>query len=98
MSSEHVSLPISKELKDGLLSTQSFYSKSNSLSIAHPRTQSGHADLADAVTTSVYESSRKRFKDERPKQKIHYDSPLVGVWAERNGVEKPFNWLHKVEE
>lgn len=53
-----VRLPINRELRDGLIQTQAYYSRSNTLSIGHERTSTGHADLADAVVTSVYESSK----------------------------------------
>jgi len=53
-----VSLPINRELRDGLIQTQAYYSRSNTLSIGHERTSQGHGDLADASVTSVYESSK----------------------------------------
>ena len=61
-----------------------------------PRTSSGHADLADAVTTAIYESSKKRIIKPQPTQKIRYVGPLGGIWVE-GGEEEPFNWPHLVE-
>lgn len=90
-------LPISKELKSGLLNTQAFYSKSNSLTIGHPRSDSsGHSDLADACITSIYQSSRI-IKDNEPPQIIHNEGPF-GIWVEDPpGKEKPFNFPHLVK-
>jgi len=89
-------LPISKELKSGLLNTQAFYSKSNSLTIGHPRGSSGHSDLADACITSIFQSSRI-IEDNEPGQIIHNEGPF-GVWVEEPpGKEKPFNWPHLVK-
>lgn len=52
-----VKLPANRELTDGLLNTTAFYGRNNSLSIQHERSSSGHADLADAVVTAVYQTS-----------------------------------------
>ena len=53
-------LPNTKDLRDGLTKTQAYYSnRSNSMSIAHPRDNTGHGDAADAVATSVFASSSK---------------------------------------
>jgi len=49
-----VRLPDNSDLKKALQNTQAFYGKNNALSIAHQRSAAGHADLADAVATSVW--------------------------------------------
>lgn len=52
-------LPEHGALRIGLTQTQGYYSKSNNLSIGHPRTIDGHGDVADAVVSSVFQASRK---------------------------------------
>lgn len=52
-------LPNTKDLRDGLIKTQAYFGRNNSMSIAHPRDSSGHGDAADAVATSVFASSSK---------------------------------------
>ncbi len=47
-------LPNNPDLRKALQNTQAFYGKNNALSIAHQRSAAGHADLADAVATSVW--------------------------------------------
>ncbi len=54
-----VHLPHNRPLSEGLLRTRAIYTKANNLSISHERTAFGHGDLADAVCTSVYESSSR---------------------------------------
>jgi hypothetical protein len=54
-----VLLPDHKNLRDGLSQTEGYYSRSNSLSISHPRTSEGHGDLADAVATAVFAASAR---------------------------------------
>lgn len=52
-------LPVNPELREGLASTQAFYGRNNSLSIAHERSAlAGHGDLADAVATAVWAASK----------------------------------------
>lgn len=46
-------------LRNSLLQTQAFYSKSNNLTIGHERTSEGHGDLANAVARAIYEASRQ---------------------------------------
>jgi len=88
-------LPINKELQNGLLRTEAYYSKSNSLTIGHPRDSSGHSDLADACITSIFQSSRI-IVDNEPGQIIHNLGPGL-IWVEEpQGKEKPFNWPHLV--
>jgi len=48
-----IRLPDNPELKKALQNTQAFYGRNNTLSIAHQRSAAGHADLADAVATTV---------------------------------------------
>ncbi len=91
-----VQLPDNKELYSGLENTQAYYCKNNSLSIAHERSSQGHGDIADATVTSV--AATRIPPEKKPPQKIYYSDPLGGVWVEDNGVEKPFNWPHLVEE
>lgn len=55
-----IKLPDMKSLRDGLTRTQAYYGRNNSLSIAHERTVSGHADEADAVVTAVWVASSKQ--------------------------------------
>jgi hypothetical protein len=50
-------LPDSAELKLGLLNTSAVYGRNNTMSIAHQRDSSGHADLADAVAGAVFAAS-----------------------------------------
>lgn len=45
------------ELRAGMANTMAVYGKNNSLSIYHDRSSDGHADLADAVCTAVFEAS-----------------------------------------
>ncbi|MBA7561281.1 hypothetical protein ES695_07225 [Candidatus Atribacteria bacterium 1244-E10-H5-B2] len=94
--SGNLSLPVNNELKKGLLNTQAFYSKSNSLTIGHPRDSTGHSDLADACITSIFQSSRM-IGEEKLGGILHYSSPGE-FWVERNPKSKPepFNWPHKV--
>jgi len=56
--SEKLSLPDRPSLRNGLLRTQAFFSKSNSLSIQHERTSEGHGDIADAVVDAAYQASQ----------------------------------------
>jgi len=49
-----VRLPDNPDLKRALVNTQAFFGKNNSLSIGHQRSAAGHADLADAVASSVW--------------------------------------------
>jgi len=53
-----LNLPESPELRKALLNTQAYYGRNNNLSIAHQRSASGHGDLADAIATSVYITSK----------------------------------------
>jgi len=47
-------LPDNSDLRKALQNTQAYYGKNNALSIGHTRSAAGHADLADAVATSVW--------------------------------------------
>jgi len=58
-------LPENGELREGLLNTTAYYGRNNALSISHERTNSGHADLADAVCTAIWAASR-----EKPRKQI----------------------------
>ena len=55
-----VKLPDTKSLKDGLVKTQAYYGRNNSLSISHERSVAGHADEADAVVTVVWVASSRQ--------------------------------------
>lgn len=57
---ESVKLPDNKALRNGLVRTQAFYGRNNSLSISHERTVEGHADEADATVTAVWEASSRQ--------------------------------------
>ncbi|MBA7495752.1 hypothetical protein ES702_06341 [subsurface metagenome] len=92
--SGNLSLPVNNELKKGLLNTQAFYSKSNSLTIGHPRDSAGHSDLADAVITSVFQSSRITEK-EKDKLIVHNEGP-GGIWVEDPDRPEEIDWLHRV--
>ena len=87
-------LPINKELRSGLLRTEAYYSKSNSLTIGHPRDSAGHSDLADAVITSVFQSSRIT---EREKEKliVHNEGPGL-LWIEDPDEPEEFGYLRRV--
>jgi len=50
-------LPDSPDLRKALQNTQAYFGKNNALSIGHTRSAAGHADLADAVATSVWVKS-----------------------------------------
>ncbi|MBA7566468.1 hypothetical protein ES695_12305 [Candidatus Atribacteria bacterium 1244-E10-H5-B2] len=92
--SGNLSLPVNNELKKGLLSTQAFYSKSNSLTIGHPRDSSGHSDLADAVITSVFQSSRI-IEREKEKLIVHNEGPGL-LWIEDPDEPEKIDWLHRI--
>jgi len=92
--SGNLSLPINNELKKGLLNTQAFYSKSNSLTIGHPRDSTGHSDLADACVTSIFQSSRITEK-EKETQIIHYSGPGQ-FWIENPNEPEEFGYLRRV--
>ncbi|MBA7496375.1 hypothetical protein ES702_06983 [subsurface metagenome] len=92
--SGNLSLPVNNELKKGLLNTQAFYSKSNSLTIGHPRDSAGHSDLADACITSIFQSSRITEK-EKEKLIIHNEGP-GGIWVEDPDEPEKIDWLHRV--
>lgn len=51
-------LPDYPILRKGLMQTQAYYSKSNSLSIGHERTLEGHGDSADASVAAIFEASK----------------------------------------
>ncbi len=87
-------LPINKELKSGLLRTEAYYSKSNSLTIGHPRDSSGHSDLADACITSIFQSSRI-IEREKEKLIIHNEGP-GGIWIEDPDEPEDFGYLRRV--
>jgi hypothetical protein len=76
-----------KGLKDGLVTTEGYYSKSNSLSISHPRTSEGHGDLADAVATAVFAASARHenqvglYIGHAPDVGDPDDDDLDGVWT-----------------
>ena len=53
----NLQLPDNLELKDGLSSTQAYYGRNNSLSIAHERSVHGHADMADAACRAIWSAS-----------------------------------------
>jgi len=55
---KRVNIPVLKDLREGLLNTQGYFSRSNTLSIGHERTLEGHADMADAGVSSIFFSSR----------------------------------------
>ncbi|GAG17288.1 unnamed protein product, partial [marine sediment metagenome] len=56
--SEKLSLPDRPSLRNGLVMTQAYYSKSNKLSIRHERTDEGHGDIADAAVDAAYQASQ----------------------------------------
>lgn len=56
---QRLAMPDHPSLRNSLLQTQAFYSKSNNLTIGHERTQEGHGDLANAVARAIYEASRQ---------------------------------------
>jgi hypothetical protein len=55
-----VKMPDRKPLRVGLVKTQAYYGRNNSLSISHERTAAGHADESDAVVTAVWCASSKK--------------------------------------
>jgi len=66
-------LPDNREFKAGLVNTQAYYGRGNTLSIAHPRDRFGHGDLADATVTAVFACKIRR--ELPPDPIIHYISP-----------------------
>ena len=77
--SERIQLPDNSELKEGLLSTQAYYGRNNSLLIAHERTSQGHGDLADAVASASFLTSTPPSKPKS--QKVHYGG-IGCLWVE----------------
>lgn len=59
MLARRVELPEGSDLRKALKNTQSYYSKTNTLSIAHERSSTGHGDAADAAATAIYITSSK---------------------------------------
>lgn len=59
MLAKRVELPEGADLRKALKNTQSYYSKTNTLSISHERSSQGHGDLADAVATAIFITSSK---------------------------------------
>ena len=55
---DKLSLPDRSSLRSGLIKTQAYYGKSNTLSITHERTSEGHGDLADATVDAAYQASQ----------------------------------------
>jgi hypothetical protein len=55
-----VLLPDHRGLRQGLLRTNAFYSRSNRLSIGHERSSEGHGDEADSAATAIFLASSKR--------------------------------------
>ena len=53
-----VSLPDTPTLRNGLMQTQAYYGKSNTLSIGHERNIYGHGDEADSCVGAVYDASK----------------------------------------
>jgi len=54
-------LPIDNSLKDGLLQTQCFYTKTGVVSIAHPRSGKGHGDEVEALVRAVHQAVTGNF-------------------------------------
>lgn len=89
-----VELPEGENLRKALKNTQSYYSKSNSLSIGHERGSTGHGDLSDAVATAIWIISSKAdysegFRVILGKKKGHsrisqYESPFDLLTRNRN--------------
>lgn len=53
-------MPTNKSLRLGLLRTQSYYGRNQSLSIAHERTtEFGHSDICDATMSAVWAASNR---------------------------------------
>ncbi len=67
MLARRIDISPNDSLKRALENTQSYYSKSNSLSIGHTRGSEGHGDLADALATAVFVASQKGSTGERIK-------------------------------
>lgn len=60
---QKVRLPDNLDLRKALSNTQAYYGKNNTLSIGHQRSAAGHADLADAVASSVWVVSSEDTSD-----------------------------------
>ncbi len=89
-------LPDNKAIKKAFLNTSAYYGRNNSLSISHERDSEGHSDEADAISTAVFDIIME--KGEGKPQIIHNAGPGY-LWVEEEpGEEKPFNFLHRVEE
>lgn len=74
---QRLAMPDHPSLRNSLLQTQAFYSKSNNLTIGHERTQQGHGDLANAVARAIYEASRQ---DEGS----YYEPTAVGAVVDKD--------------
>ncbi|MBW1714959.1 MAG: hypothetical protein JRJ77_03915 [Deltaproteobacteria bacterium] len=82
-------LPDHQGLRSGLIATQAYYGRSNTLSIAHERTREGHGDEADATATAVWSASREI---EGANAEI-YSVPSIGAYGPRLGFGRDHgNW------
>jgi len=89
-----LSLPDKPTIKAGLQNTQAFFSRNNSLSIAHERNKNGHADEVDAIAGTVYEITRNDYQVEiegrsaGPRPSYEYDylvgNTYYGAYDERD--------------
>ena len=86
-------LPDNPGIKKAFLNTQAYFGRNNALSIAHERTDEGHADEADAIATSIFLIKNEIVDDDNTI--IHYAGPGL-IWTEEKGKAKAFNFLHRV--
>jgi len=86
-------LPDNPGIKRALLNTQAYFGRNNALSIAHERTDEGHSDEADAISTAVFSIRNEIIDDDNTI--IHYSGPGL-IWTEDKTKAKTFNFLHKV--
>lgn len=83
-----VELPDNVAMKTGLIRTQAFYGRGNTLSIAHERSTSGHGDEADAVATAVWEAS----KEQRGPVLSEHEKRLLDLQQAKRNNYDPLTW------
>jgi len=74
---DKVALQNSLSLHDGLLSTQAYYGRNNSLTICHERTSEGHGDTADATARAIFNPSKSFTVDDLIVQEGVFDDEAL---------------------
>ncbi|MBA7496322.1 hypothetical protein ES702_06921 [subsurface metagenome] len=93
MLASKVLLPDTIEVKEALMNTQGYWSRSNALSIGHERNSQGHADIADALATAVWKASQTADSSERirvelgkPFEHLSLLNPRSPIWGREKGM------------